>query len=578
MSKPLSRRKDAPALLPLAASLAIALGGACVQVNAGAFLDRYDAEHAQRLRHNLVAHARVRGNSPGHAPSPPHAANTRTVTTCNDAGSGSLRAVVAAARSGDTIDLGKLRCATITLTGGAIETALDDLTITSRGRDVTIDGNLADRILSHGGAGTLALTGVTLTRGRATAAGGFVFGGCVYSSGSLALDHARLVECDASSPTESAYGGGAFAYGAVSLVSSTVANNTLHAAMHAVGGGVLAASGMRVRNSTISGNATFATRTADVPPGYSIDASMGGLGSIYDLDIADSVIEDNHVTATSDSVDNVAIANEAGVMAFYTLTMARSTISGNSGRATNTASSATGYAIAYSVGGGARANAFEVSDSTISGNSTSVTAANPEGVAYAAASGGGVRTFGRGPLAFTNSTISGNSSTRSVSAAYGYGYAGGGGVFSNGTSITLKNSTIAFNTAEFGGGVYQYLGADLSAQSTIVANNSGGGGGFSGNAGADFGTLTASTVAGSANLIVSANANALVPPDTLASDPLLAPLAANGGPTRTHALRRGSPAIDAGYNGVPLKFDQRGNGYPRMSGAAVDIGAFEAKQ
>jgi hypothetical protein len=53
----------------------------------------------------------------------------------------------------------------------------------------------------------------------------------------------------------------------------------------------------------------------------------------------------------------------------------------------------------------------------------------------------------------------------------------------------------------------------------------------------------------------------------------LTPLADRGGPTRTHALSLGSPAIDAGSNVGALATDQRGptrevNGQP-------DIGAFE---
>jgi len=59
-------------------------------------------------------------------------------------------------------------------------------------------------------------------------------------------------------------------------------------------------------------------------------------------------------------------------------------------------------------------------------------------------------------------------------------------------------------------------------------------------------------------------------------------LAFNGGPTRTHALVAGSPAINAGSNalavgadGNPLTIDQRGLGFPRITGGTVDIGAFE---
>jgi hypothetical protein len=59
-------------------------------------------------------------------------------------------------------------------------------------------------------------------------------------------------------------------------------------------------------------------------------------------------------------------------------------------------------------------------------------------------------------------------------------------------------------------------------------------------------------------------------------DPRLGPLADNGGPTQTHALLAGSPALDHGSNPAGLAFDQRGAGFARVRGAAPDIGAFEA--
>ncbi|MCA9099922.1 MAG: hypothetical protein KDA63_02165, partial [Planctomycetales bacterium] len=60
-------------------------------------------------------------------------------------------------------------------------------------------------------------------------------------------------------------------------------------------------------------------------------------------------------------------------------------------------------------------------------------------------------------------------------------------------------------------------------------------------------------------------------------DPLLGPLADNGGPTLTHALLPGSPAVDAGNPALtpPPAFDQRGAPYVRFVGAAIDIGAYE---
>jgi hypothetical protein len=79
----------------------------------------------------------------------------------------------------------------------------------------------------------------------------------------------------------------------------------------------------------------------------------------------------------------------------------------------------------------------------------------------------------------------------------------------------------------------------------------------------------------------------------LAAPPLLGPLTANGGPTRTLALLPGSPCLNAaagassndpGLNGVPgggddlaLTTDQRGAGFVRTAGGSPDIGAFELR-
>ena len=58
----------------------------------------------------------------------------------------------------------------------------------------------------------------------------------------------------------------------------------------------------------------------------------------------------------------------------------------------------------------------------------------------------------------------------------------------------------------------------------------------------------------------------------------------DGGPTLTHALLAGSPALDAGDNAAIGDTDQRGTGFARMRDAAdadtmqtVDIGSFEAE-
>ena len=65
------------------------------------------------------------------------------------------------------------------------------------------------------------------------------------------------------------------------------------------------------------------------------------------------------------------------------------------------------------------------------------------------------------------------------------------------------------------------------------------------------------------------------------TDPGLAPLADNGGPTPTRAPLPDSPAIDAGPATPPVfpgsEWDQRGEPYARVVGGAIDVGAFEVQ-
>jgi len=63
--------------------------------------------------------------------------------------------------------------------------------------------------------------------------------------------------------------------------------------------------------------------------------------------------------------------------------------------------------------------------------------------------------------------------------------------------------------------------------------------------------------------------------NVIGANPQLVALAFNGGPTRTHALLAGSPAIDSGSNPFALQTDQRGDGFARVSGSAADMGAYE---
>ncbi|NET54905.1 MAG: hypothetical protein F6K47_01460 [Symploca sp. SIO2E6] len=237
-----------------------------------------------------------------------------------------------------------------------------------------------------------------------------------------------------------------------------------------------------------------------------------------------------------------------------------------------------------------------LNNSTVSGNT-----ANNDG--------GGIVNVGivanGATLTLNNSTVSGNTANNS------------GGIFNRGVAadaatLTLNNSTVSGNTANFdGGGIFNYgnaaNGATLNLNNSTVSDNTAnnnGGGIFNRGFVANTGTLTVgnSIIANNTaptdpdlgrnnanNTLITDNGNNLIGIDTTGAfttstlvgtlanpiDPRLAPLADNGGPTQTHALLPDSPAFNAGSNALAmgLTTDQRGEA--RISGAAVDIGAFE---
>jgi len=162
-----------------------------------------------------------------------------------------------------------------------------------------------------------------------------------------------------------------------------------------------------------------------------------------------------------------------------------------------------------------------------------------------------------GMLTLQNVTISGNQGVV-------------GGIASSGEA-TLTNVTVARNRATADGGGLSGSAANFTLSNTILASNIAANSGANCHGGLNsqghnlFGVLSGCSVGGPQN------------GDITGGDPRLEVLNLNGGPTLSHALKGGSPAIDAGTCALPT--DQRDGARPKdgdLDGnAACDIGAYE---
>ena len=157
-----------------------------------------------------------------------------------------------------------------------------------------------------------------------------------------------------------------------------------------------------------------------------------------------------------------------------------------------------------------------------------------------------------------NTTISGN--------RLAFSFGGGAGVYvdSPPTAGRIVGCTIVGNSGAPGAGML-HLAPNVSLQASIVSGNSGP---FA----SDIqGSPVAPIVSGGENVLGDTTDFVPFITDVVALDPLLDPLAWNGGPTRTHAPRAGSPCLGLSASNT-LPFDQRG---AARTGASVESGAFE---
>jgi hypothetical protein len=339
--------------------------------------------------------------------------------------------------------------------------------------------------------------------------------------------------------------------GANQLTVQRSVNASSHFRIFEITSGTVIISGLTISNGSVVG-------------GLGSDGDGGGVRSAGVLTLTDSTILNNHAAGTEFlGGHGGGVLNDNG-----TMMITRCTISNNSAQYSTGSSSdcpgGSGGGISNYSGG-----TLTVSNSTISGNSFSVS--DSFGTCVAGGGGGGVRNAGS--MTITNCTVSGNSAggTRSF-------FVNGGGISNNG-SLQITSSTIAYNSAynsasdqfvAFGGGIFG--SGSTTADSSIIALNTA-------PAGPDFFTFTPggalqsmgyNIIGNNEEALISSQSTDQIGTPVAPINPLLQPLANNGGPTLTHALQSGSRAINRGDPAAPPQ-DQRG--YGRVG--VPDVGAFE---
>lgn len=434
--------------------------------------------------------------------------------------------------------------------------------IRDRSTKATISNSLITGNVASGGGGVfvsagadVSIEGSTIDRNEATRfnGGGIAVDG---SSDTLTLSNSTL-----SNNTAAAGGGGIRTGGITRIRNVEISNNSAGSN----GGGVLEESGGLVLQESLVTDNTAAGSGGGVEGGsFVLESTIrnnraNGLGGgVFTLDpgfILNSTISGN---ATDSSGGGLAIGSGPGL---YTVTIANSTISGNS---------------AKSGGGGLTVGGTVITDTP---------APYDPGVGYTYE----VNAF-PGNVVITSSTITDNTADSDGSEG------GDGGGISNAKSFTSEgNPREVIRTRSSPG--------KITLQNTIVAGNNDASpansivepdvsGAVRGNANNLVGSLDGIVVE---SVIVAPAEDSLgAGSDLVGPDPGLGPLRDNGGPTQTHALRPGSPAIDAGDNtilltepegitfnddgmsdGDVLPFDQREEGFDRILNGTVDIGAFE---
>jgi CSLREA domain-containing protein len=443
-------------------------------------------------------------------------------------------------------------------------------TITIEGNGATIARSGAGgvpkfRILAVNADGDLTLRQATISGGDVTNAGG----GVRNSNGKVSIEGCTLRE------NASDFGGGGVStYASSNTAGLTISNSTIISNTGGEGGGVWNHAVDYATAEVAISNTVIVSNTARIGGGvYNVGGHNSGR--------AELAIEDSTISGNSASERGGGVYSHATNHCTAELTIESSTVSGNTatedGGGVWNSGRDNGTALAT------------IEDSTVSGNTATDDGGGIHNMSYTYYDDPSATVFIR------QCTISGNDAGGD-----------GGGVKNDNLShsidlvpppdaatVNLSHATVSDNAASrHGGGVYNYQGTvDMGH---IV---------LSGNAATQEGNEIYNhegvVNAGDHNLFghgdetdadafayfaptVPSDINATKAPTgtNVALADILDPLTDNGGPTETHALFPGSPAIDAGNPGIPSppEFDQRGPGFPRVAYGVIDIGAYEVQE
>jgi hypothetical protein len=474
---------------------------------------------------------------------------------------------------------------TIVLTQGSLDIT-KDLEIAGPGQDLlTISGDHHSgvfNITANPRVQAVSIADLTIADGTGIRVGGFNLGGGLFN------DHARVTLSNLVVTGNSAGGGGGIytRSGPLTLNYSTVSGNTSAGAGNA-GGGIMSGGGSVVVNSSLImdnhaqpassngiGGGLFLGGPATITDSTISGNTAAGFGG--GIKVFEPFPSNNRITVTRSAIlGNQAVGGGGLSNNVGNVTIDNTIVSGNVATGGRTASgldsqfgrmTITDSIISDNTGGSGIKNYDQlmISGSTISGNSTPY-------------EGGGLD-LEIGTATVVNSTFSGNTAGTSGGGTWMYSDPlFGGDDFLDLTSVTITGNVAKGVDSPFrgGGGVAASRSTNtrVNVRNSLIAKNT------SASVGADV--LGYVDSAGYNLVGVADDSSGWTSTDSLGHsfaplDPLLGPLQDNGGPTPTHSLLLGSPAIDTGDFRLLNSLDQRGT--VRLHNGVnppVDVGAYD---